>query len=420
MFKLINIKKIESWAFGFFMLSLFFPSKINSISIILLVAITIYKLVRNQQILRGYVDLYGYPVLFLMLLIGLLYTTDLKEGWAIMERHLSLLIAPIITISVTQLNTKQQQSLLSLFIGMAVLIGLYCLGVATLHYINTGTVYTATQKGHFVYNHFMHHRLTAPVRLHAIYYTFFISVANIAILNQLLSKDFVLSLRNKTLYISTFLFFCVLIFLLKSSLFAFIFPVGCLLLVFVKWRKKILSSTKLKLLIVGLVVVAATYMYQGVKTKVETFSTSYVLSDRSLKPFPIRLAICECSLEVIKDNWVFGVGTGDGRDATLANYEQKGFNIGLDGEFNSHNMYLQYWLSNGIGTLLLFLAILIFFFMKAIKSKNMVFFLFILFFACFSLTESTMLRQKGLVFFVFLSTMFYWCPTLWDSSNEKV
>ena len=419
MLKLINLKNIELWAFCFFMLSFFLPIKINSISIIFLGVITVYRLVKRRHLFKGYAGLWGYPVLFGMLLVGLFYTIDLKDGWAIVERHSSLLIAPIITISITQFSAKQQQLILDLFIGMAVLIGLYCLGAAILHYINTGTVYTPTQKDHFVYNHFMHHRLTAPAQLHAIYYTFFISVASIAILNQLLSKDFILSLKKKMLYTFIFLFFCVLIFLLKSSLFAFVFPVGCLLLVFVKSSKQILSSMKLKFIIVGVLLVSATYMYQGVKTKIDTFSTTYILSDEHLRPLAIRLAMWECSWEVIQRNWVFGVGTGDGRNETLAKYQQMDFNIGLKNKFNTHNMYLQYWLSNGIGAFLLFLSILTFFFIKAIKSKNMIFFSFILFFSFFCLTESTMLRQRGVVFFVFLSAMFYWCPTLWNSQKEK-
>ncbi|MGB0886694.1 MAG: O-antigen ligase family protein [Vicingaceae bacterium] len=414
MFKSFYIQKIEFLGYALLMLSFFLPIKINSVSIIILALITGYKLVKKHQQFKGYAGLWSFPLLFVVLLFGMLYTADLKEGWAIIERHLGLLVAPVIVISITQFTLKQKQLLLDVFIAMAVLVGLYCLGAATLHYINTGTVYTPTQKDHFVYNHFMHQRLTAPVHLHAIYYTFYLAVANVAILNQLISQNSFISKTRKFIFSIVFLFFCVLIFLLKSSLFAFIFPVGCLLLVFLKFRKKITSSLKLKLLIVGVVLISAVYMYQGVKTKIETFSISYDLSDNHLKPLATRLAMWECSLEVIKNNWAFGVGTGDGRNETLEKYEQMEFNIGLDGKFNSHNMYLQYWLSNGILTLLLFLGILVFLFVKAIKSKNMVFFSFILFFSFFCITESAMLRQKGIVFFVFMSAMFYWCPTLWN------
>ena len=419
MLNFFNLKNIELWAFCFLMLSFFLPIKINSVSIILLGVIASYKLVTKQHLFRGYSGLWLYLMLFIILIVGLLYTTDLKEGVNIVERHLSLLIAPIITISIIQFSVKQQQLLLDVFIGMATLVGLYCIGVAILHYINTGTVYTLTQKDHFVYNHFMHQRLTAPVQLHAIYYTFFISVANVSILNQLLSKNLIFSLKKKILYASIFLFFCLLIFLLKSSLFAFVFPVGCLILLFVRFRKKILSSTKLKLIVVGVGLISGVFMYQGVKTKIETFSTTYNLSDDHLSPLTMRLAMWECSWEVVKSNWLLGVGTGDGKEVTLAKYQQMGFNIGFQDKFNTHNMYLQYWLSNGIGVFLLFLTILIFLFIKAIKSKNLIFFLFILFFSFFCLTESTMLRQKGIVFFVFLSTMFYWCPSMWNLQNEK-
>jgi len=47
---------------------------------------------------------------------------------------------------------------------------------------------------------------------------------------------------------------------------------------------------------------------------------------------------------------------------------------------------------------------------KSFKVKNLPFFFFLLLFILFSLTESTLRTQKGLFFFVFFASLFYYRP----------
>ena len=149
-------------------------------------------------------------------------------------------------------------------------------------------------------------------------------------------------------------------------------------------------------------------------TKIENFSMTYELSDNQFSPIKMRLAMWECTWSVISENLYFGTGTGDGHDELIKSYTTHNFHVGLDDSFNSHNMYLQFWMSNGIPGLLLFISILLMLMIKALKEKNMVFLLFIVLFACFSITEATMLTQRGIVFFLFFSSVFYWSPNFWN------
>ena len=122
----------------------------------------------------------------------------------------------------------------------------------------------------------------------------------------------------------------------------------------------------------------------------------------------------------IKEEPLLGHGTGDGDIQLISTYEKMRFTIGATDRYNAHNMYLQYWLTNGFITAFIFIGILQLLFRSAIRNKNWVFFSFVLLFAAFSVTESTMLRQNGIVFFLVISSLFYWSPKLWDESQEPV
>ena len=295
---------------------------------------------------------------------------------------------------------------------------LICLGAATWHYISNGTVYTLTQKDHFVYNNFMHHRLSSPIQLHAIYYSLYLAFAAIAVLNRLLYEK--LNSRKKLLYGLVFVFFCVMIFLLKSSIFAFVFPIACLMLLFFRYQQQLMSTARSQITMVIIVIGAGFFSYMGVRTKLESFSLDYELSDEHLTPLKMRLAMWECTWETIKEEPLLGHGTGDGDIQLISTYEKMRFTIGATDRYNAHNMYLQYWLTNGFIAAFIFIGILQLLFRSAIRNKNWVFFSFVLLFAAFSVTESTMLRQNGIVFFLVMSSLFYWSPKLWDESQEPV
>jgi O-antigen ligase len=411
-----TLENIEYWAFCLLMIAFFAPGNTIGFVLVTLVLITIIKFIKKKHFFKGYGALNLFPLLFFVLLAGMMHTSNTHDGWAIIERHYGLIGIPLLTISIQQFTKQQRKNLLSIFVVTGVVTGLICLGAATWHYISTGTVYTLTQKDHFVYNNFMHHRLSSPIQLHAIYYSLYLAFAAIVVLNRLLYEK--LNANKKLIYGLVFVFFCVMIFLLKSSIFAFVFPLACLVLLFFRYRKQLLSSIRTQIAVVIIVIGAGFFSYKGVQSKLESFSLDYELSDEHLTPLKMRLAMWECAWETIKKSQWHGHGTGDGDDELIKTYEELGFTIGAKDRYNAHNMYLQYWMTNGFIALVIFLFILTLLFREAVRNKNWVFFSFVLLFAAFSITESTMLRQNGIVFFLVISSLFYWYPKLWDESQE--
>jgi O-antigen ligase len=121
--------------------------------------------------------------------------------------------------------------------------------------------------------------------------------------------------------------------------------------------------------------------------------------------FNERLIFWKCSVHLIKENFFLGVGIGDLYEELSVCYA----NIGLArlNRFNCHNQYLQVWLSTGIIGFGAFISILILHFKKALRSKDSIYLAFMVVICLGFLTESLLELQRGIVFFILISLIFY-------------
>jgi O-antigen ligase len=406
--RLISVANIDLLLFSAFIISFFMHYRLNGFIAMLIIIFGIIKLLMKKLTFRGGMGLLFLPGLFLLLVIGQLYTTDLKEGWTLVERNLSLFLMPFALSSFPQLSVKKQHFLTGLFVAATAIFGLICLGNAALIAAETGSIYTIPNNTHFLYNIFMHHQLTDPFGIHAVYFALSVALANTIVLQAILAPKKKLSKR--LLLGLLFLFFCGLLYLLKSANITLGFAICCLMIVGERYGKSIFKSYATIALVAFGVLVLGLFTYKGISSKVNNFDLSYEMSDRAMGPVGIRLSIWDCTWQVIQENWLLGTGTGDSHHELLKKYKENNFVIGLENDFNSHNMYLQYWMSNGLLAIVFFLIGFFVLFKKAFQNKNVIFLSFLVLFALFSLTESTMRTQKGMLFFVFFAALFYWVP----------
>jgi O-antigen ligase len=115
-----------------------------------------------------------------------------------------------------------------------------------------------------------------------------------------------------------------------------------------------------------------------------------------------RVFMWETSLELILENPLLGVGTGDIKDALRNRNYQKGYVGVADADFNSHNQFFNSWLALGILGLFSLLAVFVLLVLNAEKDKSLIVLyisgsLFLTF-----LTESFLETQAGIIPFAFL------------------
>jgi O-antigen ligase len=407
----LRFDHIALFSLAFYTVSFYLPHQANTVGLVLLglmFALALYSKKLRFSVAK---PLLSYVLLFVILAFGLLYTNDLGSGGRVLLKHAPMLLLPFFTQIILLFDRSMLSKLMNLFVAASAVASVICLVAATLHFFENGTVYSATQKDHFVYNHFMHQLLTKPIRLHAVYFALYLNVCGLWVINELVSRDY--PRARKALLLIAFVLFAALIFLLKSAVFGILFPLSVSVLLAYSYRNKILGSNRLKGIMALLLVLGILFAGYVTKTKVEAFDFNFKFDDAHLSPLTMRLGLWQSAIDAIKEHWLLGFGTSNGMQVLEEVYREKGFEIALSEGFNAHNMYLQYWLTNGIAAFAAFLGIFVALFKSALKHKNLLLGFVLFLFACYSITESTMLRHHGLTFFVFITSIFYWS----DKSN---
>lgn len=114
-----------------------------------------------------------------------------------------------------------------------------------------------------------------------------------------------------------------------------------------------------------------------------------------------RIHIWRAGLNVVKENPLLGVGTGDAEDALKEEFVRRGNTTLAIRNTNTHNQYLDFLVRYGaIG-----LVAILFFFGRALRVgflyRNTVFIMFLVLFVTVMMTENILNRQYGIVFFSF-------------------
>ena len=107
-----------------------------------------------------------------------------------------------------------------------------------------------------------------------------------------------------------------------------------------------------------------------------------------------------------KESFLFGVGSGDARLVYRRAYYNGGFDLALKENYNAHNQYLEFFVSNGIIGLIFYFLFFVFFY-KFTNLQEATLHIFICF-VLFSMSESFLGRSQGVMMFSF----FYAISTL--------
>lgn len=122
----------------------------------------------------------------------------------------------------------------------------------------------------------------------------------------------------------------------------------------------------------------------------------------------LRVAIWQCSIDIMKEHWLTGVGTGDVQDSLQAAYERRKFYFASRyNTYNAHNQFVQETLAYGIAGFILFAACLLLpLFWYPPNPERQLYGLFILSIFIICLTESILEISKGIVFYSLFNSIF--------------
>jgi hypothetical protein len=112
------------------------------------------------------------------------------------------------------------------------------------------------------------------------------------------------------------------------------------------------------------------------------------------------------SYEMFKENPILGVGFSKRDSIRVQKYHRMNFKTAADRNYNAHNQFMESLSTNGLVGGIVYLIVLGFLVVRSIENKEYLFSAIFLIFIIVNLTESMLVRIKGIEFFAIFSSLF--------------
>jgi O-antigen ligase len=321
---------------------------------------------------------------FLVLIAGLVYSTDVELGLRQLETSLSLIGVPLMVYSLNGFPKEKMAGAYYAFAAGAFIASMICIVNALISFSQTG------QWAVFFFNNFTEVIDSHPT--YFAYYLIFVITYGLYLLYYELPK-------RCTLFSVTIIVFFFLILLLTGGQTAFI----SILLIFSFFVSKYLlgQKTKRTSLVAVLVLLLLTSMFSVVVLfqRIDEFHSLSNLND-----YWERMELWQSAIHA-NTNPLIGVGTGDYNLVLNDYYRTHSMAQFADGNLNSHNQFVQLYFSNGLIGLLALLTVLGRPLYLSVRSQNLMGILLYFPFLIYSVTEVFLGRYQGVVFISFVHQM---------------
>ncbi|WP_417359543.1 O-antigen ligase family protein [Galbibacter sp.] len=392
------LNKLQFYLFCCVVVTLLGPMLLNNIVIILLLFVSFVKLL-NQKVKYNIIQAV-LTLLFAIGIVSVLYSESVSTTLKGVEKSLSLLIFPLI-FSTSKLTKKQLEKILLVFAISTLFTIIIAIIISIFNTYINGSIYKFNPNNLVIENLFRYHKLSENVNFHPTYLSIYTAFAMI-IFGTVLLRNY--QVVNSKLRLFSFIALVILgIALFALNTFSVIFS-ACIFLFLLFWMYS--KGAKMVLLSIILLIGTCFIFYSKARNSINIgeivqFSYEDSVTSTNWNSVNSRLALWSCSLEVVKENLPFGVGKGNSREYLLDKYQEKGFVLGSQRQYTSHNMYLTYAMEFGVLGLLLFIILILLLFLNSIRNKSILLLGISTLFAVSSLTEEVFELNKGIVFFSF-------------------
>jgi O-antigen ligase len=380
--------------------SLFYPKHIfSNVLIILLTLLWVAEgnlKIKAQHILKRKWVLLFVGTYFIYVL-GLTYSENIITGLTLIEKKVALFIFPIV-LSTFSISEKLLKKIMFSFVLASLLATLHPLLRIGFHDMSSDEAVAAM---------LFRDEFTALAGLDVPYFALFIDLA-IFLLTSLMIKDWSkLNWMIKLVGLLVLGLFTAVNILLSARMpILVLFLVAVVACFYFAWSNK----RTIILLVIGLLAIVALSFWKFnflsarfkeiAQTKWEPPVGVYYNSTN------LRIGSITCALSLLKDHWALGVGTGDAQQNLNHCYEVNQYSgVMYIDEYNTHNEYLNVWLSLGVIGLLVFVSSLLIPIREALVKRDHVYLIFLGLMVMTFLTECILERQKGVIFFSFFNSL---------------
>jgi O-antigen ligase len=339
---------------------------------------------------------WAYAVIFLIELVGLLYTHDLAAAWRQMESKATLVAIPFIFLAGPFTDSNGYHKLLTAYCWLLAAVCLYCLSMAAVEYHWQHDIRV-----------FFYHDLTSAAGVNAVFFSGYVLIAILFLLFSSRGRGRIIPI----------LFFTAIMVLLSSRLLLLL--LGVVFVVKAIGRRRsglnLAAAYSFALVIaIGLAMLAFTdnpfsRRYQELSPgRVSTSIQGVSISDASANGISLRLFMWRAAFQILNEQhaWVLGVTGGDSQDLLDHKYLEAGLYQGYL-RYNFHNEYIEVLVRSG----LVGLTLLMLWFAALIRMTRKtdtipaIFTTALILVLCF--TESVLEMQHGLFLCCFFPLLHY-------------
>jgi O-antigen ligase len=344
--------------------------------------------------------LFSFSFLYFLYLAGLIHTNNFQYAREDLETKLSILIFPLIfaTSDIMKFRRNELILLSRSFVAGCLAGSLLLLGRACYY------AFSLQQPGAFYYTHL-------SWSFHPGYYAMYLALACSILLSALVFGKGKPLKPPAILQLLILVFFTLMIILLSSKaglmIWLAVLGIYSFMLAF-KYRR---LADSLKLLASGIAVFAVLlFIFPNVLTRVSEAQKEMAVTTpigKQGQSTGERLAVWKASGKIIRENFLFGTGTGDVKDALLARYRADDLEEVLIKKLNAHNQYIQTFITLGVLGFVLLAMMFLLPAIPAFRSGNVIYFTFLSIVGISMIFESMFETQAGVVFYAFFNTVLF-------------
>lgn len=390
-----SIPKLYFGVLALLIASLTFSYKLNSLCIIALFAVWLAEagFGRKFRILIREPFFILNAVLFCFYLLGIYLSEDTKTARFFVEKNLSLVVLPMVLLSMKGMSREKFFTLGKIFVAGTVVLMLLSTSMALGHWFRSHQVAVL-----------FYHKLAGNVGLSAIIASL-LCVVSLAILFELPNS------RLKWIVVVLLSFWLIL---LSSKLFLLMLGVMLLfnVLRYIGTKARIIIASAL-LILTGTIAFTQNPVSRRFQD-MGKFNAAYLTATKYnpgmyFDGLSMRLIYIRFGIEIFNENgnYLLGVGTGDAENLLKDKIRAYDMYLG-DGiknkegylKYGYHNQWLQKLLQLGLLGFVVFMAVIIYCYSMAIRYRNRFLLNLMLIFTLTFFTDTLLEHQVGLVIFL--------------------
>jgi O-antigen ligase len=341
---------------------------------------------------------------YLFYVAGFFWSGNKENALFALEVKLTLVLFPLMISSDREFFRKNIRGILLFFVLGILTSSLFCLTKSFLLSLSfDGKIYfnpIDSRYAGWAYGGNRFRYLGLSYILHPTYYSLYILLALIVDVIFLKNRIFINKYLNIVLKAAVPIFI-VMIYLLSSKAVLISSLIVLVLFAVDLYKKYNNVQVKISILFISLIIITVVITNPRFGKLMKAIENPETIMDNSTDgSFISRVHIWEAAIDIVRRNFLFGVGPGDTNGTLVTEYKKNNFIDPYEKKSNAHNQYLETFINTGVFgfvTLLLLLIVPLF----ILEKQNILYKIFLIMIAFNFLFESMLNTIAGVLFFGF-------------------